>query len=142
MLVAALGIGALVFGAAACGDDGQTADLEAGKQSFAACAGCHTLADAGSTGSETGGESAGPNLDDAFRASRQAGMDPDQFEGVVRHWIEYAQPPMMRNIVEGQDADNVAAYVASVAGRSEDSEVRAAAPEPPEAPVPDRQELD
>lgn len=141
-LVAALGIAALSFGAAACGGDDASPDLAAGKTAFAGCAGCHTLADAGSNGSETGGENAGPNLDDAFRASRQVGVDPDQFEGVVRHWIEFAQPPMPRNIVEGQDADNVAAYVASVAGLDPDSEIRPATPEPPEAPVPDRQELD
>ena len=141
-LVAALGISALVFGVAACGGGSDEADLEAGKQAFAACGACHTLADAGTNGSETAGENAGPNLDDAFRASRQVGMDPEQFEGVVRHWIEFAQAPMPRNIVEGKDADNVAAYVAAVAGTSEDSVVRKAAPEPPEAPVPARQEMD
>ena len=142
MLVAALGIGAVALGFAACGGESESADLEAGKTAFQACGACHTLADAGTTGSETGGENAGPDLDDAFRASREVGIDPDQFKGVVRHWIEYAQPPMPRNMVEGEEADNVAAYVASVAGTSPDSDVRAAAPEPPEAPVPDRQELD
>jgi cbb3-type cytochrome c oxidase subunit III len=37
-------------------------------------------------------------------------------EQVVRDQIELAIPPMPKNLVTGQDADDVAAYVASVAG--------------------------
>jgi len=124
------------------------ADLEAGRQMFNTCQGCHTLADAGSTGSDpvtadgAPNPQAGPDLDDAFRASRQAGMDEEQFAGVVLRWIEIAQPPMPRNLVEGQDAINVAAYIARVAGTDEESAVRRAAPEfIPEAPEEPRQEL-
>lgn len=140
----ALGLGAGTLALAGCGgggDDFANADLEAGKTAFAACGACHTMAAAGSTGSDAANPNAGPNLDDAFRASREAGMDEDQFAGVVKRWIAIAQPPMPRDIVTGEDAVNVAAYVASVAGRSDESDVRAAAPEPPEAPVPDRQEI-
>ena len=140
----ALGLGAGALALAGCssgGDEFANADLEAGKTAFASCGACHTLADAGSTGSNASNPNAGPDLDDAFRASRDAGMDEDQFAGVVKRWIAIAQPPMPRDIVTGQDAVNVAAYVASVAGHTVESDVRAAAPEPPEAPVPDRQEI-
>jgi mono/diheme cytochrome c family protein len=140
----ALGLGAGTLALAGCGgggDDFANADLEAGKTAFASCGACHTLADAGSTGSDASNPNAGPNLDDAFRASREAGMDEDQFAGVVKRWIAIAQPPMPRDIVTGEDAINVSAYIASVAGRSDESDVRPAAPEPPEAPVPDRQEV-
>lgn len=141
--LAALGLGVAALWAAGCGGDGSEPDLEAGKTAFASCAACHTLADAGSTGSDaTQNPAAGPNLDDAFRASRQAGIDEDQFKGVVLRWIRIAQPPMPRDIVTGEEAENVAAYIASVAGTdTELSPVRPAAEEPPEAPDPPRQLL-
>jgi cytochrome c len=143
-LVVALGLGAGVLAFAGCnggGDEFANADLEAGKTAFASCGACHTLADAGTTGTDAANPNAGPDLDDAFRAARQAGMHEDQFAGVVKRWIAIAQPPMPRDIVTGQDAINVSAYVASVAGRDEESDVRAAPDEPPEAPVPPRQVL-
>jgi mono/diheme cytochrome c family protein len=130
-----LGLGALV--AAGCGGDGAEPDLAAGKQAFTTfCASCHTLEDAGTPPS-----SVGPNLDDAFRASRQAGIHEEQFAGLVKRWIRIAQLPMPRDLVTGEDSENVAAYIASVAGRSPDSAVRPAPPETPEVPSPDRQEL-
>lgn len=110
----------------ACGDDGDSgtegvnpsADLEAGKTQFTAvCGGCHQLADAGSKGL------IGPNLDDAFRGARWSGFPESQFEGVTLRWIEIANQPMPRDLVTGQDAINVAAYVASVAGEDETSAV-------------------
>jgi mono/diheme cytochrome c family protein len=135
---AAVALGATVIGVAAgCGDSAPNADVEAGKQSFVnLCSSCHTLQDSGRPASTVG-----PNLDDAFRAARQAGMDETVFEGVVRRWIQIAQPPMPRDLVTGQDAADVAAYVAKVAGTQPDSSVRAAQPFPPEAPDPARQEL-
>lgn len=118
----------LIMGGAAilsgCGASSSidSADTAAGKTKFvAACGGCHALKDAGTTGN------IGPNLDDAFRASRVDGFKETQFFGVVKRWIEIApQAPvpgsypqaMPQNLVEGQDADNVAAYVAKVAGTS------------------------
>jgi mono/diheme cytochrome c family protein len=111
---------------AGCGQGGE--DLANGKTQFnAACGGCHALEDAGSTGQ------LGPNLDDAFRGARQQGFKDSQFQGLVHRWISFSQPPMPRNLVTGQDAQDVAAYVASVAGTSEESAVRAAQPAPPEA---------
>ncbi len=109
-----------------------SADTAAGKTLFTkSCAGCHTLQDAGST------SPIGPDLDDAFRASREQGFKETQFYGVVRRWIKEApQPPlpgsypvpMPQNLVVGADAENVAAYVAKVAGTSPDSEVTAITP--------------
>ena len=107
------------------------ADLEAGKQSFVtSCGACHALDDAGTNGR------IGPNLDDAFRGARQQGFKDSQFAGVVEQWIAEPQPPMAANLVTGTEAENVAAYVASVAGLSPDSEVRAEQPFVIRAPVP------
>ena len=105
---------------AGCGSiDSSEADLQAGKRLFIqSCGSCHTLQDAGTSAT------IGPNLDDAFRASRDAGLEETQFAGVTRRWIEIAQAPMPRNLVVGQDADDVAAYVATVAGLSPRSVVR------------------
>ncbi|MCB0881174.1 MAG: c-type cytochrome [Thermoleophilia bacterium] len=116
------------FALAACGDTG--GDAAAGKKKFATCAGCHTLADAGSTGSST--PSGGPNLDDAFRQARQAGFEESQMAGVVHRWIFEAQPPMPRDLVTGQDAKDIAAYVASVAGKDEQSAVQPSGKETPQ----------
>lgn len=130
--VLALGVGVLT--ASGCGGDEAEADVAAGKQTFVnSCASCHTLDDAGRPPSAVG-----PNLDDAFRASRQVDMSEEQFAGVVERWIEIAQPPMPRNMVEGQDKKNVAAYIAQVAGRSPDSVARPAQTTP-EVPPESRQ---
>ncbi len=128
----ALGIGVLAL--AGCGDDYADTDLEAGKQTFATlCASCHTLADSGRPPSNIG-----PNLDDAFRAARNVGMAEEQFAGVVERWIRISQPPMPRDLVTGQDSRDVAAYIASVAGTTEESSVRPAVPTP-EVPQVSRQ---
>jgi mono/diheme cytochrome c family protein len=106
-------------------------DMAAGKQKFTqVCGGCHMLADAKTEGRT------GPDLDDAFRASREAGWKDSQFQGVVQEWIKIAQPPMPKSLVTGQDAVNVAAYVASVAGTSPDSPVLPAPPGNPGAVQP------
>ncbi len=110
LALAAAALGSL--GLAGCG--GSEPDLANGKAKFAACGGCHTLADAGTKATT------GPNLDDAFRGARQDGFKDSSFEGIVRYWIEkpeqQSQPIMPPNIVTGKDADDVAAYVAAVAG--------------------------
>jgi cbb3-type cytochrome c oxidase subunit III len=100
--------------AAGCGTGGIASggDQSAGKKLFLdKCGGCHELADAGSHGT------AGPNLDDAFSYSRNQGFKQVTIEQVVRDQIELAVPPMPQNLVTGEDADAVAAYVASVAGK-------------------------
>jgi mono/diheme cytochrome c family protein len=97
----------------------ENADLDRGEQLFTQkCGSCHALAGAG-TNAEVG-----PNLDLAFQASRAAGMDQDTVEGVVQAQIENPRPAspedtnvyMPANLVEDEDAEAVAAYVASVAG--------------------------
>jgi mono/diheme cytochrome c family protein len=138
-LAAVLAIGGGLAVAAGCGGSSETADLANGETQFAnLCASCHTLAAAGTPPSNIG-----PNLDDSFRASRQAGIDEDQFSGVVRRWITEAQKPMPRDLVVGQDAVDVAAYIASVAatGEAADESVIFKAETTPEVPDPPRQEL-
>jgi cbb3-type cytochrome c oxidase subunit III len=114
-LVAALGL-------AACGDtvgySEGTGDKIRGKELFTkGCGSCHTLADAGTSGK------IGPNLDYAFVQSRIDGLGEDTILQVVRGQIAYpvttpstGAPGMPADIFEGQDAEDVAAYVASVAG--------------------------
>ena len=134
-VAAVLAVGAASVGLAACGGSSQPADLAAGKQTFVnLCGSCHTLADAGTKGV------IGPNMDDSWRASREVGIADSQFQGTIERWIREAQKPMPRNIVTGQDAVNVAAYIASVAGTSSPSGVFPATPTPA-VPVPSRQQI-
>ena len=107
-------LGALLL-LAGCGTGGKApahADTQNGKKLFvsAGCGGCHVLADAGSQGT------IGPNLDEAFAGDRQQGFKDSTIENVVLDQIREAEPPMPKNLVKGQDADDVAAYVAAVAG--------------------------
>ena len=100
---------------AGCGTGGKApaqADLANGQKLFtsATCGGCHVLAAVGSQGTT------GPNLDDAFAGSRKQGFKQSTIENVVLDQIREANPPMPKNLVKGQDAVDVAAYVASVAG--------------------------
>ena len=123
--VAALLVLSLVgaLGLAACGDtvgytEASSGDKIHGKELFKqGCGSCHTLADAGTTGA------IGPNLDYAFLQSRKDGLGEDTILQVVRDQMAYAvtkpstgSPGMPRDIFTGQDADDVATYVASVAG--------------------------
>jgi mono/diheme cytochrome c family protein len=116
-------VGGLLAVAALAGMTGcdlqENADLENGEQLFTQkCGTCHALTGAG-TNSEVG-----PDLDAAFAAARSSGMDQDTIEGVVESQIENPRPAdpdqvevyMPANLVEGDDAVDVAAYVASVAG--------------------------
>ena len=107
--------------ASACGTTGLSeagsGDTTRGKELFKSkCGQCHTLADAGTKGV------IGPNLDDAFRQSRADGLGVGTIRSVVRGQISYAveepttgSPGMPADIVTGDDAESVAAYVASVA---------------------------
>ncbi len=75
------------------------------------CAGCHVLAAAGSQGTT------GPNLDDAFGPSRKQGFKQSTIQNVVLDQIRLASAPMPKDLVTGQDAQDVAAFVAAVAGQ-------------------------
>ena len=95
------------------------ADLVNGKQKFVQrCGSCHVLGRA-----ETRGN-AGPNLDEAFQAALGDGFGRGTVRGVVHQQILYPSisSQMPAKLVTGQDAEDVAAYVARVAARpGEDS---------------------
>jgi mono/diheme cytochrome c family protein len=108
------------FAASGCGTSGLpdgSGDVANGRELFIPkCGSCHELADAGTRGQ------IGPNLDHAFRQSREDGLGERTIESVVRGQISYpvVDPPtgatgMPADIVTGDDADDVAAYVATVA---------------------------
>jgi mono/diheme cytochrome c family protein len=119
--IVAAAVGA-ALGLAACGDtvgySEGNGDRIRGKERFVqGCGSCHELADAGTTGQ------IGPNLDMAFVQSRIDGLGESSILQVVRGQIAYpvTDPPtdapgMPANIFTGQDAEDVATYVASVAG--------------------------
>ena len=96
---------------AGCGSDvkGGHADLVSGKQLFVQrCGACHTLARAGTRGT------VGPNLDAAFQQSLSDGFERSVVRGAVREQILYPSRSgqMPPKLVTGQDATNVASYVA------------------------------
>ena len=96
-----------------------------GKEQFVAnCGSCHVLARAGTTGV------VGPSLDAAFERARLDGFGESTFEGLVYAQIDSPNrnpsvdprtkkplPVMPADIVTGEDAEDVAAYVASAAGK-------------------------
>ena len=125
------GLAAVALLAAGCGTGGvakgaQRPDTNNGQQLFSqSCAACHTLQAAGATGT------IGPNLDNAFAAVRKDGYPDSSIENVVLDQIRLGSGPiatyttnkkftpqttMPANLFKGQDAIDVAAYVASVAG--------------------------
>lgn len=116
-----LGVVTLVL--AGCGSVGYSevgGDRSNGKELFTQkCGSCHTLADAGTSGK------VGPNLDDGFRRAREDGMTEATVRQVVRGQIAFpvtnpvtGSPGMPTDIVTGQDANDVAAYVAAIAGQA------------------------
>ncbi len=128
----AVGCGALGYTGDATADKANGKNLfingKAGKPS---CGACHILADAGTTGT------IGPDLDYAFKQDLAVGMTEGTIRQVVRGQIAYAitatstgSPGMPKNLVTGKDASDVAAYVASVAGRPATAAAPAPAPPP------------
>ena len=116
--------------AAGCGTGGRASshtDVANGEKLFKTtgqCAACHTLAAAGSS------STIGPNLDEAFAGSRAQHFKQSTIQNVVLDQIRLGSGPlsngqsktsvatqMPANLVTGQDAQDVAAYVASVAGK-------------------------
>jgi uncharacterized cupredoxin-like copper-binding protein len=123
-------LGACAIGAAAlfagCGSGlGDRGDnVINGKQLFVAkCGACHVLNRAGTKGVT------GPNLDQAFARARQDGFGDSTFEGIVhRQILQPGRRPqvdpatgksvqMPANVVKGEDARDVAAYVASAVAK-------------------------
>ena len=77
------------------------------------CQRCHALERAG------GGANIGPDLDEAFKYAREDGLGERTVEGVVLRQIENVRRNsiMPADLVTGDDARDVAAYVAAVAGQ-------------------------
>jgi mono/diheme cytochrome c family protein len=108
---------------AGCGGDGgvggqESANRSQGKALFVSgsegkqsCGSCHTLLDAGTAGT------IGPNLDQALGYSCAQGFAESTAYAAVLNQIQLAQGAMPADLVTGQDAVDVAAYVASVAGK-------------------------
>jgi mono/diheme cytochrome c family protein len=121
-LVGACAVLLAALAATGCGSGGLTdaGDAARGKELFVGdgqCGSCHVLADAGTKGA------VGPNLDNAFLQARADGLGEGTIRAVVRDQISYpiespntGSPGMPADLVTGDDADAVAAYVASVAG--------------------------
>jgi cbb3-type cytochrome c oxidase subunit III len=127
-LSAAAGGLAVALLLSACGTGGPVnnaaADKENGRKLFTEkCAGCHALTAAGSQGT------IGPNLDYAFAQARSEGFKESAILDIVHDQIKFAgQYPvrsnnpdylkanMPANLVTGQDAIDVSAFVAANAG--------------------------
>jgi len=104
-LLAASSVAALTFALAGCGTGGYTSggSQGAGKQLFVqACGACHTLADAGSSGT------VGPNLDQA-KPSRDLVVD--------RVTNGQGGMPSFKGDLDPAQIQAVADYVSSVAGK-------------------------
>lgn len=112
---------ALVAALAVSGCNKDSGDVARGQQLFVQrCGTCHTLAAAGSAGTQ------GPSLDDAFAAARARGMDSDTVAGVVKAQVENPRPSttnpsvsMPADLATGQDLDDIAAFVGRTAGTGE-----------------------
>jgi mono/diheme cytochrome c family protein len=117
-MFATIAAAAVVVGLTGC-DLGPKPNLDRGQQLFTQkCGSCHALTGAGTNAT------VGPNLDYAFKEARENGQDPDTFEGVIEAQVENPRPAdpqqtdvyMPADLVTGDDLNDVAAYVASVAG--------------------------
>jgi uncharacterized cupredoxin-like copper-binding protein len=108
-----------------CNLKGGGEDLVNGKELFVQeCGVCHVLKRAGAAGVT------GPDLDAAFAQSRRDGLGESTFRGVVEQQILHPNinrqvdpktgkdlPLMPAKLVEGDDARDVAAYVAQAAAK-------------------------
>jgi mono/diheme cytochrome c family protein len=114
--IAVAALAALAIPISGCGTS--STDTERGRVLFVQkCGGCHKLAQAGTA------PGVGPDLDAAFAAARATGQNEATIEGVVEGQIDNPRPgnenPMVSmppDLVTGQDAKDVAAYVALYAG--------------------------
>ncbi len=103
----------------ACSVKERSADQVAGKQAFVKkCGSCHVLNRAGTKGVT------GPNLDEAFHQGLADGLGDDGVRGVVRKQIAYPSRSgvkgagvMPANLASGEQADDIADYVAAVVSR-------------------------
>lgn len=116
LLLVLAALAAIALPASGCGTS--NTDEDRGRVLFKQkCGTCHAMAQAGSTAT------IGPDLDDAFAGARASGQGESTIEGVVASQIDNPRPvtdnpavSMPPDIVTGQDAQDVAAYVAMYAG--------------------------
>jgi cbb3-type cytochrome c oxidase subunit III len=101
---------ALLAGCGTGGTAGPGDPTNGAKLFTAKCGGCHSLADAGTS------STIGPNLDAAFGSDKQQGFAQSSIRNLVLIQIREPSKPMPSNLVKGQDAIDVATYVALVAG--------------------------
>ena len=116
-VLAALCAAVVVLALGACGRD--EPDLSNGKAMFVEkCGSCHELGRAGTAGTQ------GPSLDTAFQTALADGMDRDTVEGIVHKQILYPREgsQMPAELVTGDDARDVSAYVGYAAARKGDDE--------------------
>jgi mono/diheme cytochrome c family protein len=112
-LLATLLVAAAALSLAACGRD--EPDLSNGKALFTErCGTCHILGRAGTQGTT------GPDLDAAFRSALADGMDRETVEGIVHDQIlnPRKNSAMPAELVTGEDARDVAAYVGFAAAKT------------------------
>ncbi len=113
-LLAALAVAAVALPIGACGRE-EEPDLSNGKALFVQkCGSCHQLGRAGTQGQT------GPSLDASFKAALQDGFNRETVEGIVKDQIANVRKnsAMPANLVTGEDATDVAAYVAYATSRS------------------------
>jgi mono/diheme cytochrome c family protein len=101
--------------ATGCGSQEDPPNLVNGKRLFTGegqCAVCHVMKRAGSGGV------LGPNLDESFGPARRDGLGESTIENIVLTQIDQTRrgSKMPEDLVTGQDARDVAAYVAQAAG--------------------------
>ncbi len=109
-MVAAVGV--VASGCAVKGAD--NANVIEGKKAFVAkCGSCHTLARANTKGI------VGPNLDEAFRASVNEGLERSTIRSVVEGQVAYPLKGgvMPKGLASGATLRDIAAYVSEVAAR-------------------------
>ena len=116
----ALLAGLILVVASGCGTGGpaEGGNASQGKTLFQGegrCGQCHTLKDAAAKGV------IGPNLDSAFRRAKEEDFEESTIQNVVLDQIRFPTKGsvMPANLVKGQGAEDVAAYVAQCAAATE-----------------------
>lgn len=112
-LLAALAAAAVALPLGACGRE--EPDLANGKALFVQkCGSCHELGRAGTQGQT------GPSLDASFKAALQDGFNRETVKGIVEDQIANVRrnSAMPANLVKGENATDVAAYVAFATSKS------------------------